>query len=135
LNRDTSHYPEREGTHPDRQKWHAGHILLEVFRERARGTEEGDGDPVRGRLSREDLSRRCRQLKAVVESAIRSFSNRCNGEGTNAFLTPLIMMNDLEFLDKRTPLDQDLEASLGYYRGLQRDLDALIGLMRENRVD
>lgn len=135
VNRDTLLYPAVEGVHPDEAKWRLGSILLEVLRQRGRGAAKGDAGAWRDRPHGEDLPHQCIRLKAMSEEAIRSLSNRGNGEMANVFLKPLEVMNDLEFLDKRILPEKDLEASLRFHQGLHRDLITLTAMLGDTTVE
>ena len=93
-------------------------------------------------LSR-DLATECNTLKALLEKALFSVDGVHHVDPTillavhqsilrtNGILKPLVVINDLQFLDKRMPLEKDLQAFRNFSQGLLKDLHLLMNSLQD----
>jgi heptosyltransferase II len=86
---------------------------------------------------RDRILRECREFKKLLMSAIRGTAEiRKSNPGdcsrlyeeirkADTIFKPFLMMNDLEFLDKRVPLESDVQAYRKFCAGLLGDIEAV----------
>jgi ADP-heptose:LPS heptosyltransferase len=116
------------------------HLLREVLcrRNRTKGAEASP--PISIGEKTDPLLRECKRMQGLLESALRSLKRRGGPNRiqkihheiskANGLLKPLIVMNDLQFLEKRILLEQDPRSFQRYCLGILDDLKTMTNCVR-----
>lgn len=115
-----------------------GQMIFQVFKVKGQGIERAPERPPEAFRETEGLMKEYSHVKSMVKKAINYFNMPASVnlqklqeihqsiESVDEILKPIVVINALEFLDRRIPLKENLDAYRNFYDSLLKDLEIMM---------